>query len=43
MQSWAAFRDDPDWQRVKSRTEEGGSLTKKVEIALPRTDRASAR
>lgn len=29
--AWEAFRDDPEWQRVKSESEVGGSLTTSVD------------
>lgn len=29
--SWAAFRADPEWVRVKAESEKGGSLTTKVD------------
>jgi hypothetical protein len=30
--SWKAFRVDPDWVAVKTKSEEGGSLTTKIEL-----------
>jgi NIPSNAP len=30
--SWKAFRVDPDWVAVKKKSEEGGSLTEKIDI-----------
>jgi hypothetical protein len=30
-ESWKAFRADPDWIEAKKKSEEGGSLTEKVE------------
>ena len=29
--AWAAFRDDPDWQKAKAESEKGGVLVKNVE------------
>ena len=29
--AWAAFRDDPDWQKAKAESEKGGVLVKKVD------------
>jgi hypothetical protein len=29
--SWAAFRDDPDWKRVREESEKNGKLVEKVE------------
>jgi hypothetical protein len=29
--SWQAFRDDPDWQQVKTASEKNGKLVEKVE------------
>jgi NIPSNAP len=37
--SWKAFRDDPDWVRVKADSEKGGALTTKIEsVFLAGTD-----
>lgn len=33
-QSWAAFRADPEWQKVKSTSEANGSLVTKVESSF---------
>jgi hypothetical protein len=30
--SWKAFRVDPDWVAAKTKSEEGGSLTTKIEV-----------
>jgi hypothetical protein len=30
--SWKAFRADPDWVAAKKKSEEGGSLTEKIEL-----------
>jgi NIPSNAP len=37
--SWKAFRDDPDWVKVKADSEKGGVLTAKIEsVFLGGTD-----
>jgi len=37
--SWKAFRDDPDWVKVKADSEKGGVLTTKIEsVFLAGTD-----
>ena len=37
--AWGSFRDDPEWRRVKSESEAGGSLTSSVEsLFLEPTD-----
>jgi hypothetical protein len=37
--SWAAFRDDPEWQKVKSASEANGPIVTKVEsVFLNATD-----
>ncbi|MFM9079988.1 MAG: NIPSNAP family protein [Opitutaceae bacterium] len=37
--SWKAFRDDPDWVKVRTASEQGGKLTAKVEsVYLTPTD-----
>lgn len=37
--SWAAFRKDPEWVRVKAESEKDGSLTTKVEsVFMTATD-----
>ena len=38
-ESWKAFRDDPDWVKVKADSEKGGPLTTKIEsVFLAGTD-----
>jgi len=29
--NWKAFQDDPDWQRVKAKSEENGKLVEKID------------
>ena len=37
--AWKAFRDDPEWVKVRTASEQGGKLTSKVEsIYLAPTD-----
>jgi hypothetical protein len=37
--NWAAFRDDPEWQKVKAESEAQGPLTTKVEsVFMAATD-----
>ena len=37
--SWKAFRDDPEWVKVKAESETGGALTTKIEsVFLAPTD-----
>jgi hypothetical protein len=37
--SWAAFRDDPDWQRVKAASERDGKLVERADsVYMKATD-----
>ena len=35
--SWAAFRDDPEWQKAKAESEKGRRARRQGEVRLPRT------
>ena len=32
--NWKAFEDDPEWQRVRSKSEENGKIVEKVEVTF---------
>ena len=37
--AWAAFRDDPEWRRVRAESERGGALVRSIEsVVMDPTD-----